>query len=108
MVLMTDGANTLRFDPATGKHVAPSSNSSYAETELAETYKDMQAICDYAKARKIEVFTVAFDVTEAVAKSAMSSCASGAANNLSAKSREELMASFKKIARSLTSVRLTN
>ena len=108
MVLMTDGANTLRFDPATGKHVAPSSNSGYAETELAETYKDMQAICDYAKARKIEVFTVAFDVTEAVAKSAMSSCASGPANNLSAKSREELMASFKKIARSLTSVRLTN
>lgn len=108
MVLMSDGANTLRFDPGTGQHVAPSSNSSIAEEELAETYKDMRAICDYAKAQKVEVFTVAFDVSETVAKSAMSSCASGSGNTLSAKSKGELMAAFKKIARSLTTVRLTN
>jgi hypothetical protein len=108
MVLMSDGANTLRFDPKTGRHVAPSTDASTARTQLGETTQDMLAICDSAKARKIEVFTVLFDTTDPGAKSAMSSCASSAAHGVEAKSRTELMAAFKNIARSLTSVRLTH
>jgi len=107
MVLMTDGANTLRFDSGTGRHVAPSSSASTAQGQLAETYKDMQAICDNVKARKIEVFTVLFDTSDPAAKSAMDSCATSAAHSLDAKNRAELIASFNKIAQSLTTVRLT-
>jgi Flp pilus assembly protein TadG len=108
LVLMSDGANTLRFDPKTGRHVTPSTDASSAQTQLGDTVKDMLAICDTAKARKIEVFTILFDTTDPGAKSAMSSCATSAAHSADAKSKTELMAAFKNIARSLTSVRLTH
>jgi Flp pilus assembly protein TadG len=102
IVLMTDGANTMKFDSDTGKHVATST-----EADLAATYDDMQAICDYAKSKKIEVFTVSFNIDEERAKTAMRTCASTAANNFDATNPDDLLAAFRNIAQSLTTVRLT-
>jgi hypothetical protein len=68
----------------------------------------MRAICDFAKSRNIEVFTVSFEVVEAISKAAMKSCASSTAHNFNADNRAELTAAFQKIARSLINVRLTH
>ncbi len=101
LVLMTDGANTMKVDLDTGRHVDTS-----VERELGATYDDMQAICDYAKSRGIEVFTVSFSIGEERAKSAMRSCASSDGNSFDAASPDALMAAFRNIAQALTTVRL--
>lgn len=103
LVLMTDGANTMRFDEnePTKNHVPAAGN------QLARTYADTLAICDYAKSQRIEVFTVSFAVKEEAAKAAMKSCASGGENNFDADSPEQLLAAFRTIADSLNTVRLT-
>lgn len=102
LMLMTDGANTLRLNPSNGQHIPPNSPS-----QLDKTYRDQQAICDYAKSLNIEVFTVAFGVgTDAVSKAAMKSCATDAAHYFDAADRSELMAAFQNIAQNLSNVRL--
>lgn len=107
IVLMTDGENTMRYDPSNGRHYNVSSDPSTAAKQVAETDADMQAICDYAKAQKIELFTVLFGVNNNKAKSRMAQCATSAAHAFEAVSRAELIAAFQNIARSLTNVYLT-
>ena len=107
MVLMTDGANTLRFNAADGRHLAPSGNATNQANQIAQTYSDMNAICTYAKSQNIEIFTVAFDITDPVAMSAMRNCATTPGHAFDAKDRQSLADAFKNIALSLTNVRIT-
>ncbi len=107
MVLMTDGANTLRFNTADGRHLAPNGNAANQANQLAQTYSDMNAICTYAKQQQIEIFTVAFDITDPVAMSAMRNCATSPGHAFDAKDRQSLADAFKNIALSLTNVRIT-
>jgi hypothetical protein len=108
MVLMTDGANTLRFNAADGRHLAPNGNAANQAAQLAQTYTDMNAICTYAKQQNIEIFTVAFDIgNDATASAAMRNCATSPAHAFDARDRQSLSDVFKNIALSLQNVRIT-
>jgi hypothetical protein len=107
MVLMTDGANTLRFNASDGRHVAPNGNAANQASQIAQTYKDMDDICTYAKSQGIEVFTVSFAITDPTARSAMLKCATSATHNFDATDRVSLSNVFKNIALSLQNVRIT-
>ncbi len=99
---MTDGANTLSLDMQTGKHVVARSKA-----DLEKSYKDMQAICDYAQSQKIEVFTVSFMVDDDKGRKAMADCASGAGHAFDATDETELNQAFQNIAAALKKVILT-
>lgn len=107
MVLMTDGANTLQYRASDGRHVAFSGNANSQANQLAQTYSDMNAICSYAKSQQIEIYTIAFDITDTAARTAMRSCASSSAHAFDATDRTSLQEAFKNIAQSLQNVRLT-
>lgn len=107
MVLMTDGENTLRFQASDGRHVAPNGNASSQAGQLKQTYDDMKDICDYAKSKEIEVFSVAFDITNTTAITAMRNCATSPAHYFDARDRQSLSMAFKAIALSLQNVRIT-
>ena len=106
VVLMTDGENTLRFNSSNGRHSALSSNPATGKTQITKTNQDTAAICDYMKSNKIEIFTVAFMVTDTDAKSLLEGCASDAEHYYDASNPEKLMAAFAGIAQSLSKVRL--
>ena len=105
-VLMTDGENTLRFRNSDGRHVQPSSNATTAKGEIKKTNDDTKAICDYMKSQKIELYTVAFMVTNPDAKSLLEDCASDPAHYFNASDPEKLLSAFSGIAQSLAQVRL--
>jgi hypothetical protein len=107
MVLMTDGENTLRFQASDGRHITPNGNATAQAAQLKQTYDDMNDICTYAKSQKIEIFTVAFDITAATAINAMRSCASSPAHYFDARDSQGLTDAFKAIALSLQNVRIT-
>ncbi len=99
IVLMTDGANTLyvKTDGTVGTANA---------TQLAKTYTDQQKVCDYAKAKKIEIYTIGFGVTDTTALGYLKSCASDTAHYFDAKSSADLIAAFKTIGGKLSIVRI--
>ncbi|MBA4270624.1 MAG: hypothetical protein C0447_14620 [Methylobacterium sp.] len=102
MVLMTDGANTLYFRNSDGTHQAVRNNGDVTTTNL-----DTSKICDYAKSKKIEVFTVAFAVTDVAAKTMLQGCATSAGHYYDATDAAALTAAFQSIGQSLTSLRLS-
>lgn len=102
LVLMTDGANTLYFRSSDGTHQAVRNNGDVTTTNL-----DTSKICDYAKSKKIEVFTVAFAVTDVAAKTMLQGCATSAGHYYDATDAAALTAAFQSIGQSLTSLRLS-
>lgn len=107
IVLMTDGANTLQFRASDGRHIAFSGNATNQAKQLTQTNDDMLAICAYAKTQNIEIFTVAFDITDPTIRQAMQTCATSPAHAFDAADRTALQAAFQSIAASLQNVRLT-
>ncbi len=105
-VLMTDGDNTLQFRASDGRHVALSSSAATAVTQVAKTNNDTKAICDYMKTNKIEIYTVAFMVDNADAKTLLQNCATDPEHYYDASDSEKLMSAFSGIAQSLSQVRL--
>jgi Flp pilus assembly protein TadG len=105
IVLMTDGENTLRYVPANGTHTSPSGSGSAAQ--LAQTNSDVGSLCTYAKSQNMEVYTVSLGVTSATARNMLTSCATSAAHAHAASDSAALVAAFRKIARSINAVRLT-
>lgn len=108
IVLMTDGENTLRFTSGDGKHVAPSGTAAQQAAQLTATNNDTQAICTYAKSRKIEVFTVALAVNSTTARRMLQDCASDASHYFDASDTAALADAFQEIAASINKVRLIN
>ncbi|OYW67859.1 MAG: hypothetical protein B7Z40_05280 [Bosea sp. 12-68-7] len=102
LVLMTDGANTMYFRASDGTH-QNASNAGHVTT----TNNDTTKICDYAKSKKIEVFTVAFAVTDVAAKTMLQGCASSSGHYYDATDAAALTAAFQSIGQSLTSLRLS-
>lgn len=105
LVLMTDGENTLRFEPSTGRHTTPSGGTAGTQ-QLRATDNDTTAICNYAKSQKIEVFTVALAVNSTTARSMLEACASGPSNYFDARDAGDLRTAFADIAASINKVRL--
>lgn len=102
LVLMTDGANTMYFRASDGTH-QNATNSGHVTT----TNNDTSKICEYAKSKKIEVFTVAFAVTDVAAKTMLQGCASSSGHYYDATDSAALTAAFQSIGQSLTSLRLS-
>lgn len=100
LVLMTDGANTAYSNSSGGVAVANA-------TQLATTYSDEQKVCNYAKAKNIEIYTIGFGVDDATALSHLKSCATDSSHYFDAKSSADLIAAFQTIAGKLTKVRIT-
>lgn len=96
LVLMTDGANTR--SPTYPDHTG--SDPGLSNSLMSET-------CTKMKAQGIEIYTVAFDVTDPTINTLLSQCASGPPYYFSATSVSELSTAFTKIADSLKSVRVS-
>ncbi|HEV7251572.1 MAG TPA: TadE/TadG family type IV pilus assembly protein [Mesorhizobium sp.] len=125
IVLMTDGLNTrrpnltglLNTDFLKGKDDADNKDkkndsmfiggfaSANAEQRLAVN-DDTITLCNYAKAQKIEIFTVAFKVDSGPAKAMLEACATSAGHYYDAGDPEALLTAFADIAQSLVKVRL--
>lgn len=106
LLLMTDGENTRRFQASDGKHVAFDSNATKAATQLKTVNDETLTICTYAKSKKIEVYSVAFMVDDAAAKTMLQSCATDSDHYFDASDPDKLVAAFTGIAQSLSQVRL--
>jgi Flp pilus assembly protein TadG len=115
MVLMTDGYNTLKFRASDGRHVGFSSGNETGERQ--QTNANAAALCSYAKKQKIEIFSVAFIVSnptataddkakEDEARALLQGCATDAQHYYDATNSEALAQAFSGIAQSLTNVRL--
>ncbi len=106
LLLMTDGENTRRFQASDGKHVAFDSNATKAADQLKVVNSETLSICTYAKSKKIEVYSVAFMVDDAAAKTMLQSCATDSDHYFDASDPDKLVAAFTGIAQSLSQVRL--
>ena len=104
-ILMTDGENTLQFNK-NGKHVPIGGTAQKILDLVLGVNKDTRTICDNMKAKKIEIFTIAFMVDDANAKSMLESCASDKEHYFDASDSEGLSAAFSGISASLRVVRL--
>jgi Flp pilus assembly protein TadG len=99
MVLMTDGFNTLSPTmPYDGTHWW--SDTAYSNQLTSE-------LCTNIKAAKIELYTVAFEVTDATIKTILENCASDPGNFYDAADPQALESAFEKIAADFSPLRLT-
>jgi Flp pilus assembly protein TadG len=113
IVLMTDGLNTrrvnvtgtLNVDYLKGGALIGDTNSANAAQRIA-TNTDTTTLCTYAKGKKVEIFTVAFRVDDAAAKTMLQGCATDSTHYYDATDSDKLLAAFSGIAQSLSQVRL--
>jgi Flp pilus assembly protein TadG len=96
IVLMTDGANTLA--PTYPYHVEELTGVN-ANAITAE-------LCENIKADNIQIYTVAFEVTDPGTKAMLNTCASSPEMAFVADNAAALMASFDEIAEGLSDIRL--
>lgn len=98
LVLMTDGQNSMKMN-ANGTH---SSLSGGTAPTQADGYT--AELCTNIKAKKIEVFTVAFQVTDPATKQMLQTCATDASHYFDASDSAALSKAFKDIADALRNV----
>ena len=96
LVLMTDGANTL--SPTYPAHDG-------TDTALANSLT-LEA-CTQIKAAGIEIFAIAFDVTDTTIRNTLTTCASSPVNYFEAVTETQLRAAFESIARGVVALRLS-
>ncbi len=106
MIVMTDGDNTLVSRTNDGKHLEPSGNASQIENQINGVNEDTTAVCSSAKAKGIEIYSIAFMVKKEVAKSLLRKCATDGAHYYDATDAAKLTAAFSGIARSISQVRI--
>ena len=100
IVLMTDGFNT-EYLKSTGLLATGTT------AQVAQSYTDQLAVCNYAKSKNIEVYTIGFGVTDPTSLSTLQSCATDASHYFDATSSAGLLAAFTTIAGSLQNVRIS-
>ncbi len=96
LILMTDGANT--FSPSYPLHDG---------TDVAAANAKTLEVCTNIKAAGIEIYAIAFDVTDASAQTLLSQCASGPPFYYNALTVADLQSAFHKIGKELMAMRLT-
>jgi Flp pilus assembly protein TadG len=75
---------------------------------IDESYTQFQALCASMKAKKVNVFTVGFNLTSGSrAENELKTCASSASNFFAATNGSELKKAFQEVAAQLTSLRLS-
>ena len=96
MILMTDGANSQ----------SPNYPDNWG-TDVGVANTLTQELCENIKNDDIQVFTIAFEVTDATIKNILQGCASGPGNFFNATDAAQLASAFKAIGSSLTALRLS-
>lgn len=97
MIFMTDGENTK------SKSGTRHNGSAAGQTDL----KTAQ-ICQDMKAEGVEVFSIAYEVTDNATRQLLESCASSLSQYFDAQNDAQLVQAFEDIGASLGSLRLTN
>jgi von Willebrand factor type A domain len=96
IVLMTDGVNT-----------ASASSPTHEGWDSNDANQTTLAVCQNIKADGIEIYAIAFDVTDPAALNVLQTCATSAVTHyFTAQSTTSLNAAFQRIGDSLTKVRL--
>jgi len=98
LVLMTDGTNTVSLTSTGPLHNG--SSRSAADTLTKQ-------LCANIKADGIEVYTVAFEITDVATKDMIRQCASSPANYFDASDPTKLLSAFEEIAMALSNLRLS-
>jgi Flp pilus assembly protein TadG len=101
LILMTDGANSNKMN-------ANGSTSSVGGAVPTQANQYSKELCDNIKAQKIEVFTVAFTITDPTAKALVQYCATDAAHYYDATDNVALTAAFQSIADALQQMRISH
>lgn len=97
MIIMTDGANT--------KSKNGNKHGGNNVVNANRTTKDM---CTNVKNSEIDVYTIAYDISDNATKNLMRNCATDASMYFDASNAAELNAAFEEIGRNLIRVRLTH
>jgi len=100
LVLMTDGANSMSMAASTGRH---NSVGGAVPTQANQYTKEL---CDNIKAAKIELFAVAFEITDPTAKALIKNCATDGSHYYDATNAAALSAAFAAIGDSLQEIRI--
>ena len=95
MVLMTDGFNTL--SPTYPGHTG---------NDTTQTNGLTAELCTNVKGKGIDIYTVAFDVSNNAIKNVLEACASSPSMFFDATDSDELVAAFRNIAKDFTPLRL--
>ena len=97
MILMSDGANTRSRNGKfhTGNNIADANNG-------------MRNLCNKIKNDQIEIYTIAYDISDAATKNRMRNCATDASMYFDASNAAELNKAFEKIGANLARLRLTH
>jgi hypothetical protein len=98
LVLMTDGANTVSLTSQGPLH----NGSSRAAADTLT-----KQLCTNIKADEVEVYTVAFEISDTATKDMIRNCASNPANYFDASDPAELLKAFENIAMALSNLRLS-
>jgi Flp pilus assembly protein TadG len=96
MILMTDGDNTKS-----------QLGTNHEGSDKAAANSAMTQLCANVKTLNIELYTIAFEVTDAGTKTLLQSCASNGAHYYDAENASELADAFNKIAGSLIKLALS-
>jgi Putative Flp pilus-assembly TadE/G-like len=96
LILMTDGANTFS-----------ASYPLHDNTDVAVANAKTLEVCNNIKAAGIEIYAIAFEVTDASAQTLLAQCASGPPFYYNAVTVADLQGAFHKIGRELMAMRLT-
>ena len=104
LVLLTDGANTM--SPANFPlHTPAAGCSGWASVAKSNDY--VTELCNNVKKQKIEIFTIAFDVSDNGIKTILEGCASGPSNYFDADDTTELEQTFAALTESFQNLRIS-
>jgi hypothetical protein len=98
LIFMTDGANT----------VTQSQNEHIITGPTLQANQQTANLCSDAKARDVEIYTVALQITDTPTLNLISNCASSMGQAFDAQNEAELIGAFEQIGRELGRLRLTN
>jgi len=97
MIIMTDGANTKSKN-----------GNSHNGGNVGNANRTTSDMCTNVKDSEIDVYTIAYDITDAATKNLMRNCATDTGMYFDASNAAELNAAFEEIGRNLIRVRLTH
>ena len=101
MVIMTDGANSMvKGGGRTHPRIDFGGPNEIADVNRVTDHTE--TLCQNVKNDNIEVFTIAFEVTDAATRNMLSGCADSTANYFDARNAQQLEDAFEDIGNSLT------
>lgn len=96
LVLMSDGANTR----------SPRTDGLHTEYDTIDANTITASVCDEIKAQQIELYTIAFEITDATTKKLLQDCATSVDTYYDAKDADDLKSAFKQIGNEFREIAL--